>query len=415
MTKCIVVGTHVAGLGVIRSLGEMGVEVVALHYLPSEMGHLSRHVRQRARVAHPEAHVDRFMDFLVAARHLHGGLLVPTEDAAMGVLAQRKAELAPYYSVALPEWGVVQKIIEKKYTYELAERLGIPCPRTHLPTSLEEAVAFASEVGYPCLVKPSVSHRFSALFGTKMVEVADRRSLVATCALAWGAGLEVMVQELIPGDDTQGVNYNSYFWESQPLAEFTASKVRLAPARFGFPRVVVSHHVPEVAESGRALLRALGFYGFSCMEFKRDPRDGRHKLMEVNGRHNVSSRLAVKCGLNFPYLMYQHLTTGRFPAPASPRPGVYWIDEFKDLIYSAGHLWRERYPLAAYLKPYLSPHVFATFALDDPLPFLARSLYLAGRGLAALGRKLNSLRKVSRGDEKRREEARIPAPRWLGS
>ena len=29
---------------------------------------------------------------------------------------------------------------------------------------------------------------------------------------------------------------------------------------------------------------------------KRDARDGRYKLLEINARHNMSSLLAVRCG-----------------------------------------------------------------------------------------------------------------------
>lgn len=414
MRDCIVVGTHVAGLGVIRGLGEAGVPVTALRYLAKDMGHASRHVRRHVRVPHPEAEAAAFVDFLLAASDLHGGVLVPTEDAAMVTIARHRAELEGCYAVALPEWPVIERIIDKRHTYELAASLGIPCPRTFSPASEEEALRAAAELGFPCLVKPRLSHRFFERFRAKMVEAGDAGALLAACGQAWEAGLDVLVQELIPGGDGAGVNYNSYFWEGHPVAEFTAAKVRLAPPRFGFPRVVVSRPVPEVIEPGRAILQALGFWGFSCTEFKLDGRDGRYKLMEVNGRHNVSSRLAVACGLNFPRLTYEHLATGRLPAPAAPRQGVYWIDEFKDLAYSLSGLGREGHGLRSYLAPYLAPHVMATFAWDDPRPFLTRSAYLAGEGLRRLVGKVRKSASAAGDDEKGRPEPGSPAPRWTG-
>jgi predicted ATP-grasp superfamily ATP-dependent carboligase len=383
MAACLVLGAHVTGLGVIRSLGEKGVPVIALTYLPSDIGHLSRHVERCVRVPHPEKATSEFLDFMLAARDLHGGVLVPTEDAALAVVSRHREGLAACYRVAVPEWEVTRQVIEKRWTYRLADELGIPSPRTLVPASAREAREQAEAIGYPCLVKPSVSHRFVEVFGTKMVEVHDGKEMLDVCREAWASDLEVMIQEMIPGADSEGANYNSYFSEGEPIAEFTAAKVRLAPSRFGRPRVVVSRHIPEVIESGRAILRALGFGGFSCTEFKRDERDGVYKLMEVNGRHNLSSRLAVKCGVNFPWLMYQHLRLGRAapePAPrqgVSWREGVYWIDEFRDPLFCGRYAHRERYPIGSYLKPYFSRHVFATFAPDDPLPFAARLLGLA--------------------------------------
>jgi hypothetical protein len=133
---------------------------------------------------------------------------------------------------------------------------------------------------------------------------------------------------------------------------------------------------------GRAILDALGFYGYSCTEFKRDPRDGIYKLMEVNGRHNLSSLLAVNCGINFPALHYRHLMLGELPEPQSnlspempaARRRLYWIDLSRDLAYHAPRVLRRQYSLRALLKPYLQPHVFAILDWHDLRPFLKRLL-----------------------------------------
>jgi len=73
------------------------------------------------------------------------------------------------------------------------------------------------------------------------------------------------------------------------------------------------------------MLRALDFHGFANIEFKRDPRDGQYKIIEVNARHNLSALLAVRCGVNFPLLQYRHLVHGELPDQPQCRQGVYWI------------------------------------------------------------------------------------------
>jgi predicted ATP-grasp superfamily ATP-dependent carboligase len=189
-----------------------------------------------------------------------------------------------------------------------------------------------------------------------------------------------MLQEFIPGPDAHGVNYNSYYWNGEPLAEFTAAKIRNAPPQIGSPRVVMSKHIPEVLEPGRRLLRALRYSGFSCTEFKWDARDQSYKLMEVNGRHNMSSRLAARCGMDFPWLEYRHLAYGELPASCDFEDGTYWIDLTRDIANSLMHWRKERYPLARYLEPYRRPHVFAELDWSDPRPFLNR----VRRGLGRL-------------------------------
>jgi predicted ATP-grasp superfamily ATP-dependent carboligase len=232
-------------------------------------------------------------------------------------------------------------------------------------------------------VKPSQSHRYFDLFKTKMVRVENLDQMLAAYRQAADAGLEVLLQELIPGDDAQGVNYNSYFWEGDPLVEFTAQQLRNAPPEFGSPCVVVSKDIPEVIEPGRKILRAMGFCGYSCTEFKKDARDGVYKLMEVNGRHNRSSLLSVRCGVNFAWLQYKHLILGELPSACDYRTGVYWVALARDVAYGLKRRNAERPSLAQFLQPYLGPHVFAILDWRDPKPFVLRCVSLVKRAAHA--------------------------------
>jgi predicted ATP-grasp superfamily ATP-dependent carboligase len=209
-----------------------------------------------------------------------------------------------------------------------------------------------------------------------MTSVGNLDELLTAYREARDAGFEVMVQEYIPGDDDTVVNYNAYFIDGQALAEFTARHIRNGPPWFGSPRVVCSERIPEVIEPGRSILRALGFNGFACTEFKFDRRDGLFKLMEVNGRHNLSTLLAVRCGLNFPLLHYRHLAFGEVPISTRYEEGRYWIDLVRDIGFSLAFRSRERYRLSDYLRPYLHRHVFAIWALRDPVPFWARMMFI---------------------------------------
>ncbi len=214
-----------------------------------------------------------------------------------------------------------------------------------------------------------------------MVKVENIKQLLSAYEQATDTGIQVMLQELIPGDDTQGVNYNSYFWNGQPLVEVTAQKVRLTADGYGVPCVVRSKEIPEVIEPGRKILEGMGYYGYSCTEFKKDVRDSVYKLMEVNGRHNRSTLLAVRCGINFPFIEYKHLTQGELPAKRTYRTGIYWIDEVRDVIQGPQYCYKERYSLLQYIRPYLGPHIFAVFDVKDMKPFVKRCTDLIRMGI----------------------------------
>jgi predicted ATP-grasp superfamily ATP-dependent carboligase len=153
----------------------------------------------------------------------------------------------------------------------------------------------------------------------------------------------------------------------QPLVEFTARKLRLLPAHFGPPSAVVSAPVSEVVDPGRAIVSAMGIEGFANVEFKRDERDDRYKLMEVNGRPNLSGALAVHCGVDFPLMTYHHLVAGVAPTAVEARHGVFWIEDGTDPKFVVGAWRRGELSLREALRPYTSRHVFSALAMDDPL------------------------------------------------
>jgi hypothetical protein len=103
--------------------------------------------------------------------------------------------------------------------------------------------------------------------------------------------------------------------------------------------------------------------------------------MEVNGRHNRSGLLAMRCGINFPWLQYKHLVYGELPSACEYQTGIYWIDLFRDISYSLKYFRKEGYSLSQYVQPYRSPHVFAILDKQDPKPFIRRGINLIKRVL----------------------------------
>ena len=385
MKPAIILSTHTMGLGVIRALGMKGVPIIALYYDNADMGYVSKYVEESIKAPHPGDFGDQFIELLIEiAPRFDRGLLIPSDDLTLATVSKYKNLLVHHYIVACTDWQVTEKLIDKKHTYTLADAIGVPAPRTMVPHSKEDIERYHQMIEYPCLIKPCRSQRYFDLFGVKMVEVNNFDQMLANFEHAAHHGLEVLLQEIIPGDDSQGVNYNSYFWDGVPHVEFTAQQIRNAPPEFGSPRVVVSKQIPEVLELGRKILKAMGFYGYSCTEFKKDARDGSYKLMEVNGRHNRSGLLAVRCGMNFPWIQYKHLVMDTLPSTKDFQSGVFWIDITRDLIYSITSRNKEKDKQISYFQPYRQPHVFAVFDLSDPKPFIHRCMDIIRKAISAV-------------------------------
>lgn len=373
----IVLGSHTVALGIVRALGEQGVPVIVFRYDHQDIAHSSRYVKEVVEVPHPEKNQDEFIDIILKHKDRFAGcFLVPSTDESLAAVARHKSILSNYFVVACPDWSIASRYIEKKHTYQLAESFGVPVPKTFIPTCFEDAERYGAELGFPCVVKPCQSHLFYARFKRKMVPVQNLDQMMTVYRQAAENDLEVMLQEIISGNDDAVVNYNAYTYGSQPLVEFTARHIRNAPPWWGSPRVALSEWIPDVIESGRKTLLSIDFYGYACTEFKRDDRDGVYKLMEINGRHNLSGLLAVRCGINFPWLHYQHLMQGNLPKTMNFKEGVYWIDITRDIGYSVKFFLQEKYPLSKYVYPYLKNHVFAIWDIRDIKPFIYRCVKL---------------------------------------
>lgn len=127
---------------------------------------------------------------------------------------------------------------------------------------------------------------------------------------------------------------------------------------------------PQVVELGWQFLRAIDFRGIGSLEFKRDDRDGALKLIELNPRLWQQNALATVSGINFPLLQYRDLT-GEAPSPqVAFRVGVRWLDASSDFRSCWSYRQAGILSMRDWLASWRGVRSFATFALDDPAPFL---------------------------------------------
>ena len=389
----IVLGGRENAMAVVQALGRAGVPVISVCHSPDEYAALSRFVTTRVHAPDPEASEPEHIELVrtIAAAN-PGGVLFPVSDPTLLSVSRHRDLFEEHVHVGCMAHAAVRRCLDKSETYAVAERAGVPVARTLYPRSVDELRRQVETLTLPCVVKPRMVHLFQPVFAQKMVKVFDYEDLVRTWAAAHEAGLDAMVQEFIPGPDHNGANYNAYVWDGEVLADCTAHKLRSFPPEVGSPRVVLSKDIPEVRSLGARMLRALDLHGFANVEFKLDPRDGTFKLMEVNCRHNRSAALAVRCGVNFPMIEYEHLVHGRRPVDCEAESGVYWIGLDNDLTEGVKLLRRGEASLS-YLRPYLHPHVFDFLDFRDPRPFLA----LAGDRLRRSGSKRLGRRRARAG------------------
>lgn len=367
--RVVVLGCAHGGLAIARSLARRDAELLAVTHRPDEAGLASRYLRDWRRCPPPEDPVALVAFLLELGRSWTGALLYPTTDAFAAVVAEHADELTACFRLGVAPWEHARVFLEKDRTYALAAAVGVAHPRTFTPTSPADFEAQLSTIELPAMIKPVHSHRFVEAFGTKLFVADTAEALRADHQRA--AGHEVVVSEVIPGEDylnleTCQVHIDRH---GELTGLFCCTKLRQTPPNYGVIRVGKSiEATDELVEPTLRLLRHLDYRGYASAEFKRDPRDGVLKLIEVNIRPLRMSRFAIECGVDFPAMMLDDVMGRPIEPTTSFRVGSYYLD----LISDVGDLvrFRDERRLSRLFEPYGAHHkIEPLLALRDPKPF----------------------------------------------
>jgi predicted ATP-grasp superfamily ATP-dependent carboligase len=367
-------------LGIVRSLGRVGVPVVACDHDPAALGLLSRYATPHA-TRDPLADPQGFLDDLESlGRSLPGpAVLFATHDEALAAIGPVEERLRPWFCRPWSPWPIMERVLDKRHQHAVARSIGFPVPATVEPRDEADVAAAGRELRFPVVLKPGYAPEFRRRFRVQVLEARDPEELRRQWELAAPYGPQVC--EVIPGGDDRLWTLGSYRDAAgRALASFTGRKLRQWPPRFGTARAAESRWDPELAARGHRLLDALGFHGISQVEVKRDPRDGRDYLMEVNPRSWLWVSLSAACGVNVPYACYRDATGAPRTWPPGHRSGVRWTLLAKHLVASAREIRRGEWglrELAGSLRP---PVVDGVLDPRDPRPALAQIRRLARRG-----------------------------------
>lgn len=377
MKKAIVIGCHVNGLGVIRSLGLKQFQIIAMFYNQLiDFAYTSKYVHERVKIPHPRKEEKEFIGLLIQnSSKWKDALIIETNDDALIAISKNKDILENHYNILTPEWNILRKLIDKSETYRLAEECNVPHPKTFLPKTANDLHKIKNEIPYPCILKPILGHVFFSEFNSKNFKVSNYSELLAKFEFCSKSGHEVMVQEIIPGPDSNIYQCTMYINSNGNIrAAFITRKIRQNPPQFGVARVAISQDViPQIKEFTERMLKEVDFRGMVHSEFKKDPRDNVFKLMEINGRLPRSNWLATYCGVNLPWIAYMDATEKKQIEVGDYKKDVYWIELSKDLSMSIFRHHEENLGLKDYLEPYLSENkCFADISREDLIPFLKR-------------------------------------------
>lgn len=373
----VVVGGDHPGLGIARSLGRRGIPVYILddQYCVSSFSKYVTKVVRVESILDERKTVDAVLE--VGRRHnLRNWILYPTRDENVAAFSRYRTELAKFFRVTTGEWESVEWAWDKKKTYDLAERLDIPCPKTFNPKSREDVEALFPRL--PLAIKPAVKENFFYATGAKAwrADTSDQLMSYYEKASKQIKPEEILIQEIIPGDGNEQYSYCAFVCNGVPSSILTARRARQHPREFGrSASYVETIEAPEIEAFSERFLKSISYHGVVEIEYKRDPRDGKYKLLDVNARTWGFHTIGSASGVDFPYLVYAD-QMGLPIEPVRAKPGVGWLRLVSDIPTALSDFLHGSLSVGTYLKSLGATRVESVFNWKDPLPTIAEIIML---------------------------------------
>jgi predicted ATP-grasp superfamily ATP-dependent carboligase len=348
-------------------LAQAGLEVHVAEWLPWACALLSRSCSRKLISPNPQKAPQAYLEFILKQlqQEKYDCLLAMEEDTLL-LLSSIRTQLEKYTSFPFPEEALIRKVRDKANLAPLAQAVNVSYPQSAVLESFKDLKSYARDWGYPLVVKPCITS------GSRGMTYIYKEGELQTVYDRVARNLKpVLVQQYIAGN-SYGVSCLMGAGQ-EFLGSFVHMRLRAFPVQGGPSTLAVSAVYPQLQEAACELLSALKWYGVAMVEFKVTP-EGRFYLIEINPRFWGSLALAIHCGVNFPYLLYQ-LAMGQDFKPVHTYPEgekLRWFfpGDLLHFIYNP-----QRLKIAAEFLDFRIKD--GIFCLQDPLP-------LAGKMLSAL-------------------------------
>jgi predicted ATP-grasp superfamily ATP-dependent carboligase len=307
MAVLVMDGEQRSSLAVVRSLGSNGIEVDVAAASEVSLAGVSRFAASQVSAPSPTLDPRGFKEWFTAiAAESAYEMLLPMTDASVNLVTEVIGEHVIDARIPLPSHRVCMTIQDKGTVMRIAQQVGIPIPATWQPGSDSELSEVLTKISFPVVIKPRFSARLDGHHWVRgpVSYAHSANELRAAFSKSMEQGFAPLIQEMIYGE---GRGVFLFVWNGELKAAFCHRRLREKPPWGGVS--VLRDSVPydaQLVEESFRLLQTMGWdRGAAMVEYKSDRRDGRLKLMEINGRFWGSLQLAIDAGMDIPAMAYQ--------------------------------------------------------------------------------------------------------------
>jgi len=370
---------HHGAVGIIRSLGRMGVPVYAVVEHQFTPAASSRYLTGAFIWDTRNLSVQRFLRGMdtIGQRLNRPTILIPTDDCAAILIAEHAERLQRWFCFPRQPPTLPRTLANKWELYRLCKALGVPCPETAFPGSIDDVHRFVEHAVFPIVVKAAESWRLPE--GRPPTSIA--RTPEEACAIYLDAESQgrpnLILQEYVDPVSGEDWFYHGYRnVQSDCCIGYTGTKLRSYPPFVGPPTLGKAVENKSMRQRAEVLLEAISYSGIMDIDFRLDTRDGQYKLLDFNPRIGAQFRLFEDPdGIDVVKALYLDLS-GKRVTKSQAIEGRTFVVELYDLAASLGYLRRHKLTFHDWRLSLKGTRELAWFSRDDPLPFLLMWLSL---------------------------------------
>jgi len=375
-------------LAATRSLGMKGIEVVVGAEKGRSLASSSRFCNRVFSYPAPDTDPSAFLRaVLETAKRYVNPVLFPMTDMTVNEILLHRNLFPKNVEIPFSDHDRYEALTDKENLFRLAMKLKLPMPETLFSsdfTSNEDLISEAAKMGFPLVVKAAHSRAFISgkYVSSSAVYANDPDELRTVIGMAPFDQVRCLVQKKIQGP---GIGIFLLARNGDVLAKFAHRRIREKPPSGGVSVLCESIRPPaEALATATQLISINRLHGVAMVEFKWDAIDNRPKLIEVNARFWGSLNLAIRAGVDFPFLLYRLATGENAEGPVEYRIGMKSRWELGDLDHLlirlkrdpdhpsvAGTRVRKRDAVSDFFADFFRRSVVhEVFQWDDPGPFL---------------------------------------------
>jgi predicted ATP-grasp superfamily ATP-dependent carboligase len=364
----------------VRSLGSRGLVVAALDSADCVPAFASRWCQQS--FVCPVTEIgEAYLTYLEQVlERVRARVLITSADGMVALVRKYRERLERRVKIALADEHALSCAVNKELTLKVAQRLGLSIPRGVVVKAVDEVKEALHETGLPAVVKPVESWLWGKDHGARVASylVTTPDEARSAVEILTGLGGTTLFQQYLTG---RREAISLLYARGEFYARFAQWAKRTEPLLGGLS--VVRQSIPLPIDSGgqaERLVRAIELEGYSEVEFRRDA-SGVPYLMEINPRLSASVEIAVRAGVDFPYLLYQWASGVPIDKVAGYRTGLWQRYLTGDIMATIGALQQRGRPGVAspeqtildFWRSFLIPMHYDYFDWQDLAPALRAS------------------------------------------